>query len=147
MTSKQALCVTVIILALTGVADAGISEWFYGRSWNFIESVGGISVDIPTRDQNGIVRLPVTCDVSGLTTVTKKPTAINSALVVTGISKKIEGYEIMISVDTGLISGNSKSCTCSAVFLGDIPAGDYEVVYYGADREKHSLGRVTVLPK
>jgi hypothetical protein len=143
---RRTVCAITFVLSLAGFANAGFWDLFYGRSWSYMESVGGISVGVPTRDQNGVVHLPVSCDVSGLTTITRKPTAISSAMVVTGINKKIEDHEIIISVDTGLVSEKWKWSTCSAVSLGDIPAGDYKVLYYGADREKHGLGKVTVPP-
>lgn len=111
-----------------------------------MESVGGIAIDEPIRKQDGTVTLPVKCDVSGLTTITKKPTMINSALVVAGIDKKIEEKQILISVNTGLASKNTM-CTCSGIDLGNIPSGDYQVFYRGSDRDKHLLGKVTVPTK
>lgn len=139
------IAVTLVFIA-NGFACAGISDWIYGQSWEFMESVGGVRVDEPIRKSDGTAYLPVRCDVSGLTTITKKPTMINSALIVTGIDKKIEEKQIMISVTTGLASKNS-TCTCSGVDLGNIPSGDYQVYYYGSDREKHFLGKVTVPEK
>ena len=143
MKLRHLLYAVTLVFIASGFATAGISDWFYGQSWNFMESVGGISIGTPSRNLQGSVYLPVICDVSGLTTITRKPTVLNSALVVTGIDKKIEDKRIYISVSTGLASKNS-SCTCSGVDMGSIPAGDYQVFYYGSDREKHSLGKVTV---
>lgn len=138
------LLLVVFILSIeSGFANAGASDWFYGRSWEFIESVGGIAINTPSRVRNCAVFLPVTCDVSGLKSVTKKPTSMNSSLVVTDIDKKIEGNEILLSVKTGLAS-KLKTSACSGVELGDIPAGDYQVFYLGPDRQKHSLGKVIV---
>ena len=137
----------IIVFIASGCTKGDISDWFYGRSWEFIESVGGIAIGTPSRNLRGSVYLPVNCDVSGLTTITKKPTMINSALVVKGIDKKIADKYILISVDSGLASVISKTCTCSGVDLGDIPNGDYQVFYYGSDREKHFLGKVAVPPK
>ena len=136
------LLVALLVLIANSIASAGISDWFYGRSWEFMESVGGVAIDNPTRKADGTVTLPVKCDVSGLTTITKKPTTMNSALVITGIDKKIEEKQILISVNTGLASKDS-TCTCSGINLGNIPAGDYQVFYLGADRVKHPLGKVT----
>lgn len=71
---------------------------------------------------------------------------INSALVVTGIDKIIEDKQILISVNTGLASNNS-TCVCSGIDLGNIPSGDYQVYYYGSDRERHLLANVTTPEK
>lgn len=134
---------TVIVFLVSGLANAGLSDWFYGRSWEFMETVGGVAIGTPSRNHQGSVYLPVLCDVSGLTTITREPIGLNLALVVTGIDKKIEAKQIFISVNTGLASKNS-TCTCSGVDLGDMPTGVYQVFYYGSDRNKHWLGSVTV---
>jgi len=140
------LIAVALVFVTNGIACAGISDWIYGQSWEFMVSVGGIKVDEPIRKSDGTAYLPVRCDVSGLTTITNKPTMINSALVVTGIDKKIEDKQILISVNTGLASKNS-TCACSGIELGNISSGDYQVYYYGSDREKHLLGNVTVPAK
>jgi len=130
----------ILLLISNAAAEAGISN---GRSWAFMESVGGIAIGSPSQSAGTGLFLPVTCDVSGLRMITRKPTSLNSALVVTNVDKEIEGKKILISVKTGLPSG-TKSSTCPGVDLGDLPAGDYQVFYLGADREEHSLGKLTV---
>lgn len=141
-----------ILLALVAVfflggssASAGLGDWFYGEPWKFIEAVGGIAIGQPLRKPQNVY-LPIRCDVSGLTEITKRPTTINSALSVKAIKTKIEEQKIYISLKTGLVSKNG-TCMCSGVDLGDLPAGNYEVIYYGSDREEHSLGSVIVPPK
>jgi len=111
-----------------------------------MDAVGGIAVDTPTRDQQGAAILPVRCNVSGLETVTKKPTQLNSALVVKNIEARVVETTIYLSVFTGIASKGA-TCRCSSVDLGDIPAGSYDVVYYGSDREKHALGSIDVPSK
>jgi hypothetical protein len=145
MKNRILLALVAAIFLCGGSASAGLGDWFYGESWKFMESVGGVAIGQPSRNPQGVY-LPVRCDVSGLTEITKKPTTINSALSVKSIKTKIEEQKIYISVKTGLVSKN-ETCVCSGVDLGDIPAGNYEVVYYGSDREKHSLGSVIVPPK
>jgi hypothetical protein len=130
-------------LCLSNPAQAGFLDWFYGESWNFMEAVGGISIGTAYRTSQGTVYLPINCDVSGLTEITKKPTLINSAIVVDALTAKVRKNEIMISVETGLAKSNSK-CTCDGVDLGDVPAGQYEVLYYSSDREKHKIGTAIV---
>lgn len=138
------LVAAIIVFLANGFANAGrLSDWFYGQSWEFMETVGGVAIGTPSRNPKGTVYLPVLCDVSGLTTITQKPTKMYSALVVAGINEKIEGKQIYISVGTGLASKNA-TCTCSGVDLGDVTAGDYQVFYFGSDGQKHSLGTVNV---
>jgi hypothetical protein len=145
MKNRILLVLIATVLLGGGVATAGLSDWIYGESWKFMVEVGGITMGQPSRNPLSVY-LPVRCDVSGLTEITKKPTTINSALSVKSIKTKIEEHKIYISVKAGLVS-KDETCMCSSVDLGDIPAGNYEVIYYGSDREQHSLGSVIVPPK
>jgi len=138
---QLALVATILLSGLS--ANAGLGDWLYGESWQFMEAAGGVAIGSPTRNPQGSVYLPVRCDVSGLTTITKKPTAMNSALSIKSIKGKIDEQKIYISVKTGVIS-QGETCTCSGVDLGNIPAGNYEVVYYGSDKGEQPLGAVTV---
>jgi len=110
-----------------------------------MEAVGGVAIGQPSRKPQSVY-LPVRCDVSGLSEITKKPTTINSTLSVKSIKTKIDEQKIYISIKTGLVS-KDETCMCSDIDLGDIPAGNYEVIYYGSGREQHSLGSVIVPPK
>jgi len=145
---KTGLSVVVVAIMLgTGMAaTADLGDWYYGESWAFMEAIGGISVDTPTRDLRGSVILPVHCNVSGLQAITQEPTQVNSALVVQSIETRVVETTIYLSVHTGLVSKGG-TCRCTAVDLGDIPAGSYVVVYHGSDREKHALGSVDVPSK
>jgi hypothetical protein len=145
MKNRKLLALVAAIFLGGGSASAGLGDWFYGESWKFMEAVGGVAIGQPSRKPQSMY-LSVRCDVSGLTEITKKPTTINSAISVKSIKTKIEEQKIYISVRTGLVSKN-ETCMCSGVDLGDIPAGNYEVIYYGSDREQHSLGSVVVPPK
>lgn len=145
MKNRILLALVAALFLGGGSASAGQGDWFYGESWKFMEAVGGIAIGQPSRNAPSVY-LPVRCDVSGLTEITKKPTTINSALSVKSIKAKIEEQKIYISVKTGLVAKN-ETCMCSGVDLGDIPAGNYEVLYYGSAREEHSLGSVIVPPK
>ena len=138
------LAFVAVVVLCGGSANAGLGDWFYGESWQFMEAVGGVAIESPARNPlDKKVYLPVLCDISGIQTITKKPTTMNSALTVNSIDKKIDGRNIYISIHTGLVS-NNESAACSGVDLGDIPAGDYEVFYRGSDRAKYPLGSVTV---
>ncbi len=124
--------------------NAGLSEWFYGESWSFVESVGGIAIGELSKNQQDEVYLNVLCDVSGLTAITKPPTTMNSALVVKRINKKINGNELYLSISTGLATKENTTSKCTGVNLGHISQGDYRVFYSGSEREKHLLGKINV---
>jgi hypothetical protein len=143
MISRILLNAALIVIIASGPATAGPSDIFYGQPWEFMETVGGVAIGTPSRTPPGTVFLPVICDVSGLTTITRKPTAINPALVVAGIDTKIDVRQILITVGTGLPSETTTS-NCPGVDLGDIPAGEYQVFYYNTGQDKHLLGEVNV---
>ncbi len=144
MKIKHYIAFTLLsILCIADSAHASFLDWVYGRSWEFMESVGGISIGTPYRTSKGTVYLPINCDVSGVTEITRKPTLMNSAIVVDAVTAKVRKNEILISVDTGLVKEKSK-CTCDGVDLGNVPAGQYEVLYCGSDRQKHRIGTALV---
>ena len=136
----------LMVILASGPATAALPEIFYGQPWKFMKTVGGVAIGAPSRSPRGSVYLPVICDVSGLTTITERPTAINPALVVTGIDTRIDGRQVLITVGTGLPSETTNS-TCPVIDLGDIPAGDYQVFYYNSDQDRHLLGEVAVPPR
>src|SRR5262245_57704563 len=93
---------TVILVCLTaalpGPAHAGLSTWWFGEPWSFIESVGGIRVTGAQRNADGSVSLDLDCDVSGLRTITTSPTMINSALGVRSVDVKRKDSTLIVSV-------------------------------------------------
>ena len=113
-------------------------------SWEFIQSVGGIRVGVPEKKENGSWLLPVVCDVSGLTTVTHKPTAINSGLVVTRMLYHVSGGEIRISVVLNTPLSTSRTSRCTDVTLNGINAGKYPVQYEETNGSTHVLGTITI---
>jgi hypothetical protein len=137
----------IIVFAFSGLVRATVSDLLYGRSWEFMESVGGIAVGDPYRNRNQTVYLPVRCDVSGLSAITAKPTALNSGIVVTAISQGVKNGQILISVNVGAIRRGSNTCLCTGVDVGDIPAGRYSVCYKGSDGQEHFLKTVDVPPR
>jgi hypothetical protein len=112
-------------------------------TWDFIQSVGGIRVGNPEKKGDNSWALPVVCDVSGLTTVTQKPTTMNSALVVTKMLYKVSGKEIRISVVVNTPLSSSRTSRCSEIAMGTTSAGEYKVLYQESSKVTHALGTVT----
>jgi len=129
----------VCVLSSSTAAEAGIREWWFGQPWSFVQAVGGIRVSGATRTADGNVELAVDCDVSGLRSITREPELVNSAIGVSKMLAAVDGRRITISIRTGL----REASTCGRVLLRLEP-GEYSVVYLGADREHHELGKVTV---
>ena len=112
------------------------------RSWEEMQEVGGIKVGKPSKSKNNTVFLPIKCDVSGLQTITQKPTMMNSGLGVYKTEVKIEKNQILISVVTCIISERYNPA-CKGVYLKKITPGKYDVFYYYAN-QKHLIGNVII---
>jgi hypothetical protein len=123
--------VIMLGLMLTPACDAG--DGYIATSsvadWDFIQSAGGITVTAPIRHNDGSWKLPVSCDISGLTTITRKPTSLNSALVVTDTSARVDGNKIHLIVVINSALRSKKTSHCTAVNLGHMKPGEYIVVY------------------
>ena len=105
------------------------------RDWNFIESVGGMKVEL------GQKRLEVASDVSGTKMITYKPRLVTSALGVRKLQCKRPDYSIQRSVVTSL-SVLGISIECGSIDLSGYPAGHYSVVYLNPDGTTHPLGSI-----
>ena len=73
---RLSILVSVVVTLLASYSCNMFAE---PQSWSFVESVGGIAVDPPVRADHTWV-LPVRSDVSGLKSITTKPTIINSGM-------------------------------------------------------------------
>ena len=113
------------------------------ENWDFIQKVGGIKTETPLETENGFY-LPVKCNVSGLDSVTIKPTTLNSALSCLRIKSTVNGYTIHLKVIAGLAVTKKSDCNCKAVRIGDLEPGNY-IVYYGDKSSlEHPIGKFTI---
>lgn len=131
--------ITLTIVLLVYSACAVLAET---RDWSFVQTIGGLKVGTPYKSK-GVWLLPIQSDVSGLQTVTIKPTALNSVLSCKRTNAKIKNNSIYLTIVTGLASREHNSL-CPPAILGNIPVGKY-LVFYGSPAESPvSLGIVTV---
>lgn len=112
-------------------------------TWDFIQSVGGIRIGEPEKKENASWALPVVCDVSGLTTISQKPTTMNSGLVVTRMLYQVAGNEIHISVVLNTPLNTSRTSQCIEIVVSGVNTGAYRVLYEEPNKAKHALGTVT----
>jgi len=113
------------------------------EDWDFIQKVGGIETETPLETEDGFY-LPVKCNVSGLDSVTIKPTTLNSALSCLKIKSTINGNTIHLKVIAGLAVTKKSDCNCKAVRVGDLEPGNY-IVYYGDKSSfEHPIGKFTI---
>jgi hypothetical protein len=130
---------TLLIMAALLIACGALVE---ERDWSFVKAVGGMSIGTP-REENGEWLLPVEADVSGLRTVTVKPTTLNSALACKEVRSSVNNNVIHLSLITAL-AAKGHSSTCPAAKLGTIAPGRY-VVFYGGRKDKVvRLGEVNI---
>lgn len=107
------------------------------RSWQFVQSVGGMEVSM--KDTN----LVVDCDVSGTRKVTVEPTMINSALGVEKLKHKRNGNTISLTLVTRIV-GKGVSTSPKPIDLSTYPDGEYSIEYLDPDGTTHALGKITL---
>ena len=127
--------VTLLLAGCGSVAKVATSEH---RDWSFIESVGGL--EIVGQDKNPHY-LRINCDVSGTRKITCNPTAINSALAVRKIGKRINENVVQIYIVTSVITEDLSS-SAHGVNLGSIDKGKYEIQYLNPDNSVVTLGEI-----
>jgi hypothetical protein len=111
--------------------------------WTKIQALGGISIGKPV-EKDGLWMLPVQADVSGLSTITKFPTQMNSGAVCARILVEVHDSTVLLAVQTSLPGAVARSAVCPPALLGPELRGVYSVVYKGPDDRPHMLGTIHV---
>jgi hypothetical protein len=143
--SQRILALVCICLTAPTVVAGGDSYLATSRAvdWAFMQSVGGIKVGEQIGSGKGNRFLPLVCDVSGLTIVTRKPTAMNSGLVVAKILYQVNGRELRVSAAVNNPAGSARNSQCAGVTIEGAEKGTYKVLYIDPDNSVHSVGEVT----
>ena len=134
MTRSHLLLTALLLTSCGTVAES--------RNWEFVQSVGGIAVEQPTKSTDGWL-LPVQADVSGLRAITVTPTLLNSALSCKSVRASIEGQVIYITVVTG-VAGRDRTSICPPANLQEIRPGAYSVLYRGPNGKVVQLSKIVV---
>ncbi|HVN40943.1 MAG TPA: hypothetical protein VMW19_22490 [Myxococcota bacterium] len=93
MRAFVAIAVVLFSLAAEASPLSELRDWWFGRSWDFVQSVGGIRVGDATRLEDGAVDVALECDVSGSKAITHQPEALNSGIGVFGDRHEREGID------------------------------------------------------
>jgi hypothetical protein len=135
--------VALSILAIT--ANAGIIGWATSesRDWQFIQKTGGIRIGLPI-NRDGKFVLPVEYDVSGLSSITCKPSLQNSGLAVRKIGLDRKDKYIVLQVYTQVDENTNNKGSMHYVDLSGIPTGSYEVFYAIAGDPEKRLGQIEI---
>jgi hypothetical protein len=115
-----------------------------------MQRIGGIAIHAAP-SEHGRLRLVVDCDVSGARTITVKPSAINSGMVVYDVWVARRDASIYLVVRTSLPEPALNSA-CGPVELADVPAGRYTVLYgrppvlFGGMSHTNRIAEIEVAP-
>jgi hypothetical protein len=127
------ICITTIVLGLTAapaIAHAENADWAYvTAAW------GGLVVASPSISAES-VHVPLKFWVA-------KPTRMDSAICITGISGKLRDKTIVVSVSKGLC-GLGRDVTDWSFDIPRPPAGSYSVVYNDKTAGYPAIGTVDV---
>lgn len=132
----RATLVAIVSTLLASVAAA------QEQPWSFVQAAGGLKIGKPLRRPHGWV-VPVTADVSGLTSITTQPRKINPALVCRETKAQLEGQAIYITLVTGSAPAGGAS-RCPPVFIGNVMAGSYAVFYRAPGQAPVALGELVL---
>jgi hypothetical protein len=136
---RRAILVSLMVLAglaILGVSCSTLTECVTSShlTWGFVQAVGGIKVGDPRPVAAGEWAVPVECDVSGLTTVTTKPTTVNSAWVVRDVRWKARKDVILVWVVACVATDrHSESHWTRSITLKGVKPGRHAVRYLNPD--------------
>jgi hypothetical protein len=142
MKTTFSLIAIVVCLLITAAIHPGFASAIFhtSRDWQFVQSVGGLTIGTSHRDSRKHVILPVQCDVSGTQTITVRPTALNSGFGCDSPAVRIRSTNVSITLRTTLTGKGS--ALCPSADLGRIADGDYAVFYRDPDGKQHPLGNI-----
>jgi hypothetical protein len=114
------------------------------RDWAFVRAVGGMALGAPYRTPAGVM-LPIDIDVTGLRSITTKPTTMNSALALEEISVRQQGDRILLKLTTA-VGGKGSSHSSKDLLLGSLAPGRYVVQFIEPGGAAIEVGTITVPP-
>jgi hypothetical protein len=139
LSAMARLLVVLPVLAMLHGCSTAFAE---KRPWSFVTAVGGLKVESPVHS-SGRWFLPIQADVSGVRTITARPTTINSSLICEAVTVRVKGQDIFLVLETALAHGDATS-VCPVAKLGRLATGRYNVWYGTSRAEGVSLGAVDV---
>ncbi len=143
MNKKWIIIISIIVLLTSVLWSSFCILTRENASWNFIQNVGGIKTSTPLETEDGFY-LPIECNVSGLDSITVKPTTLNSALSCIKTKVTINENSIHLRIVTGLALSKNLDSKCKDVSIGDIKPGKYKVYYGDKSEFEHQIGAFTI---
>lgn len=111
------------------------------RDWQFVQSVGGMAIGTPHRDDRKHVILPIRCSLVG-ETVTRHPATQYSGLAFDTPIVRVNSTNVFLTFRTTL--PGTRDAQCPPADLGKIAGGDYAVFYRSPDGKREAVGSIHV---
>ena len=137
-----ALIIGLAFIALAIRQSFGSSIFSTSRDWQFVQTVGGLAIGTPHRDDRKHVILPIRCDISGTQTITIHPTTGYSGLAFDLPTVHVRSTNVFITVCTVL--PGKRDASCPPADLGKLAGGDYSVFYSSPGGKREPLGSIKV---
>jgi hypothetical protein len=109
--------------------------------WPFVQSVGGMAIGTPQRNEKKHVILPIKCNLAGQT-ITTHPVTAYSGLAFDTPAIRVNSTNIFLTVRTTL--PGKRDAQCPPADLGKLASGDYAVFYRNPDGTRQPLGTIHV---
>jgi len=139
---KFYLLITISIIPMAGCSGIINEATAQRQDWEFMESVGGLSVAGQDKNPNWLI---IRGDVSGLKEYSTKPTLVNSGIVVKEVRKKIKKSQIQIYVITTLVSKKHSDPKIYGVSIAEAKKGKYKIQYLNPDGSTVDLQEIEIL--
>jgi hypothetical protein len=145
-TVKRKFTWLVVIIGLLLIA-AAIQRSFASplfdtkRDWQFVQSVGGMAIGTPHRDDRKHVILPIRCSVAG-ETVTRHPTTGYSGLAFDTPAVRVSSTNVFLTFRTTL--PGKRDAQCPPADLGKLAGGEYAVFYRSPDGAREPVGTIHI---
>jgi hypothetical protein len=138
----SALIVGLLLVSLAIRQSFGQSIFSTARDWQFVQSVGGLAIGTPHRDDRKHVILPIRCDITGAQTITIHPITGYSGLAFDLPAVRVHSTNVFITVCT--ILPGKRDASCPPADLGKLAGGDYSVFYSSPGGKREPLGSIKV---
>lgn len=140
---RHSFATAVGVLLLVAANTARPVDFVTPRSLNFINARGGIEIGQPEKGERGW-RLPVSCDLSGISSIQERRNVLHSGLAWWRTAAEVTESHIYLTIETNSMGPRAPSARCGAAELGYIDAGPYEVFYRDPDGTITKLVEVTI---
>lgn len=137
--------IVLSILAVITTAHAGVGSFLTQKKadWEFIQKTGGIEL-VESRQEKDMTYLKIKYDVSGLTSVTRKPETMNSGLAVKNMEVELEGKNVFLFVSTSVPDKSTSNEIVNEVKLENLEEETYSLFYGDEANPEKKIGEFTV---